>query len=524
MRQISRRGLLLGAGAGVLAIGGGAALGLGLPGSTSTGTLLRSRLPLPEPFTQPLTVPPVLEPVSSTATGDVYAITQQIAHREILPGVRTQIWGYDGELPGPTLRTQRGRTVTVHHRNELPVPAVVHLHGAHAAPEHDGYPTDLILPVDADPADTSPAGGHGHTHGGDITHGERIYEYENNERAGTYWYHDHRMDFTGPAVWRGLAGLHLISDDEERALPLPDGDRDVPLMLMDRAFGADGSLLYPSVDDTLLEQHGVEAPYEAGVLGDVILVNGVPWPFLEVDAVRYRLRILNASNARRYRLRLDPAPEGVAEPFVQIGSDGGLLAAPMTHPFLDLASAERQEVLIDFSDYQVGQIVKLVNDFGEGSTRRVMEFRVTRGARDDSAVPEVLSTIAPLDPAEATVERDLVFRSQAIDGQHGWTINGEPFTVDHIHAAPQQGATEIWNLYGDFHHPVHLHLVHFQVLARGTGGPGRFDHGWKDTLDLRPAEQARIITRFDGHRGKYVFHCHNLEHEDMMMMGNFQVT
>src|SRR5699024_41096 len=176
------------------------------------------------------------------------------------------------------------------------------------------------------------------------------------------------------------------------------------------------------------------------------------------------------------------------------------------------------------SSYRVGQSVRLVNDFGDGATRRVMEFRVARAGRDDSSVPPTLSMIEPLQPADATIERDMVFRSDSIDGHHGWTINGEPFTFDHVHAAPKQGTTEIWNLYGDFHHPVHLHLIHFQVLGRGMAGPGRFDRGWKDTLDLRPAEQARIIARFDGHRGKYVFHCHNHEHEDMMMMGNFEVT
>lgn len=518
MSGVSRRGFMLGTGAAVLAVAGGTALGLGFPGSASTGTLLRSRLPLPDAFTKPLTVPPVLQPISSTTTGDVYQVTQKVAMADILDGVRTEIWGYDGLLPGPTLKTQRGRKVTVQHRNELPVPAVVHLHGGHTTPEHDGYPTDLILPVGVDHHDA------GHGHGGDISHGQRVYEYGNDQRASTLWYHDHRMDFTGPSVWRGLAGLHLISDDEERALPLPDGDRDVPLVIMDRSFAADGSMAYPSVDETLLETPGVEEPYEAGVLGDVILVNGTPWPFLEVDAVRYRLRILNGSNARRYRLRLDPAPGGVSEPFVQVASDGGLLASPITHPHLDLASAERQEVVVDFSAYRVGQTVRLVNDFGDGSTRHVMEFRIARTAVDESSVPDILSVIEPLDPAEATVERDMVFRSQAVNGHHGWTINGQPFAVEHIHAAPQQGTVEIWNLYGDFHHPVHLHLVHFQVLGRGTQGPGRFDHGWKDTLDLRPAEQARIITRFDGNKGKYVFHCHNLEHEDMMMMGNFQVT
>lgn len=519
MSGISRRGFLLGTGAAALALGGGLTMANGV-GSTSTGTLLRSRLPLPEPFTRPLPVPPTLEPTSSDSSGTTYELSQQVSRAELLPGVVTEIWGYEGLFPGPTLRTPRGRPIRVRHRNQLPVPAVVHLHGGRTAPEHDGYPIDLILPE----GQHGSAPGHAGHAGGDVTHGERIYEYGLDQRAATLWYHDHRMDFTGPAVWRGLAGMHVITDEDELSLPLPDGDRELPLVLMDRTFADDGSLAYPSVDETLLQTPGVSAPYEAGVLGDVVLVNGAAWPFFEVEAVRYRFRVLNASNARRYRLRLEPDPPAASTPFVQIGSDGGLLAAPLAHPHVDLAPAERQDLVVDFSAFRVGQRVRLVNDFGTGSTRRVLEFRVTRTAVDESAVPATLSEIESLDPATATVERDMVFQSKAIGNQHGWVINGEPFTVDHSHAAPEAGAVEIWNLYGDFHHPVHLHLVHFQVLGRGTKPPGRFDHGWKDTLDLRPAEQARIITRFDGAKGKYVFHCHNLEHEDMMMMGNFTVV
>ncbi|UNT00802.1 multicopper oxidase domain-containing protein [Streptomyces tubbatahanensis] len=482
----------------------------------STGTVVRSQVPLPEAFRRPLSTPPVLKPVRSGGGTDRYEIVQKEGTAEIIEGVRTRVWGYNGIMPGPTLVSRRGRTTVVEHRNELPVPTVVHLHGGRTPPEHDGYPTDAIMPAGGFP--------HGaHHKEGEITQGSRTYRYEVDQRAATLWYHDHRMDFTGPSVWRGLAGVHLVTDGEERALPLPDGDRDVPLVVMDRAFADDGQFLYPSVDEGLVKTPGVTSPHEAGVMGDVILVNGVPWPSHEVDAVRYRLRLLNASNARRYRLRLDPLPEGGGEPLVQVGSDGGLLARPVAHPYVDMAPAERQDVVVDFSGYRVGQRVRLVNDFGEGSTSRVMEFRIARRAKDESHVPARLSRIEPLDPAGAVRERDMVFQSQSIEGHHGWTINGRPFSVDHVHASPGLGDVEVWNLYGDFHHPIHLHLVHFQVLNRGTGKPGRFDGGWKDTLDLRPAEQARIIMRFDGFRGKYVFHCHNLEHEDMMMMGNFQV-
>ncbi|MEV6232408.1 multicopper oxidase family protein [Saccharopolyspora shandongensis] len=507
--RISRRSLLLGTGAAVLAGGVGVPLGLGIGGSSSTGTLLRSELPLPPPFQRPLVVPPVLKPVRSTAGEDFYEMTQRVADVEILPGVRTQIWGYEGIFPGPTVISRRGRKTIVRHRNELPVPTVVHLHGGRTAPEHDGYPTDLVLPRGWQ---------HHGQHGGDLRVGERTYEYDADQRAATLWYHDHRMDFTAPNVWRGLAGLHLVADDAERVLELPDGDRDVPLMICDRSFAADGSLAYPSVDPELVAPPGVHPPYEAGVLGDVLLVNGIPWPAMEVDAVRYRFRLLNASNARRYRLRLDPPA-----PLVQIGSDGGLLERPVTHQHLDMAPAERFEIVVDFGAYPVGQRVRLVNDFGDGSTGQVMEFRVARTAADPSRVPDRLSEIPRLDPAAAKTVRDVVLQSKAIGQVHGWTINGEPFSPDHDHAEPRFGDVEIWNLYGDFHHPVHLHLVHFQVLGRGNDGPGQFDAGWKDTLDLRPAERAQIITRFDGHRGRYVFHCHNLEHEDMMMMGNFSV-
>jgi spore coat protein A len=514
----TRRGFL-----GILAgTATGAAIGVpllsGLRGSTSTGTVLRSRLPLPHPFTLPLAVPPVLAPARTDATTDYYEITQRAAAAEILPGVPTTIWGYNGTFPGPTIVSRSGRRTVATHRNELPVPVVVHLHGGRTPPEHDGYPTDLLLPAGADAAT---AAHHNHQQpSGTVTQGRRDYVYPLQQRAATLWYHDHRMDFTGASVWRGLAGFHLVHDAEEDALPLPRGDRDLPLMITDRAFAADGSLRYPSLDPTLLTTPGVSEPYGAGVLGDVILVNGVPWPVAEVSAVRYRLRLLNASNARRYRVALDPPPAG-GNGLVQIGTDGGLLARPVGHDAIEIAPAQRYDVVVDFGRYRVGQEVTLVNQFGDGSTARIMRFRVARGGSDDTSVPDRLSEIAPLGQASAVVTRTMRFRHGDVNGMPGWAINGQPFSPDLINARPRLGTTEVWRLVSDFHHPIHLHLAHFQVLSRGIRGPGPYDHGWKDTLDLRPAEEAAIIVRFDGYAGRYVFHCHNLEHEDMAMMGNF---
>ncbi|ASO21247.1 spore coat protein A [Actinoalloteichus hoggarensis] len=512
MTSLTRRNLLRGLGIGAVGAAIGVPLVSGIAGSDSTGLLLSSRLPLPPPFQLPLAIPPVLAPVRTDAAADHYALTQRATTVEILPGVQTEIWGYDGRFPGPTIVSRRGRRTVVRHRNELPVPAVVHLHGGHTPPEHDGYPIDLILPVGM-----SAGPGRG---GAVLAEGERAYDYPLDQRAATLWYHDHRMDFTAPSVWRGLAGFHLVTDEEEDALPLPRGERDLPLMITDRSFAADGTLHYPSLDPTLTGRPGVREPYAGGVLGDVILVNGVPWPLAEVRAARYRLRLLNASNARRYRLALDPPPPGGGG-LVQIGTDAGLLAAPVRHDAVELAPAQRYDVIVDFGRYRPGTEVTLVDEFGADSTASVLRFRVGECLADDTAIPERLSEIVPLNPADAVVTRTLRFQSTRLHGMSGWTVNGRPFHPDEVHAEPRLGNVEIWRLISDFHHPVHLHLSPFQVLSRGTGGPGPYDHGWKDTVDVRPGEEVAIIVRFERYAGRYVFHCHNLEHEDMMMMANF---
>jgi spore coat protein A len=504
---VRRRSLLAVLGAGAVA-GVGVPLAAGWAGSSSTGVLLPSALRLPRPFTRPLPVPRVLAPVRTDGTTDYYAMTQRVADAEILPGVRTPIWGYDGTFPGPTIVSRSGRRTVVNHRNELPVPVVVHLHGGRTRPEHDGYPIDLVLPV----------GGWsgGHAHHGQVSLGQRDYEYPMDQRAATLWYHDHRMDYTGPAVWRGLAGFHLVRDDEEDALPLPRGDRDLPLMICDRSFAADGALRYPSLPD----RPGVEEKYSPGVLGDVIVVNGVAWPVAEVRAARYRLRLVNTANARRFRLALDPPPAG-GNGFTQIGADGGLLDRPIARDAVEIAPGQRSDVVVDFARYRPGQVVTVVNEFGAGSTRPVLRFIVGAPAGDDSRVPERLSTMDHLDPARAAATRTFDFRRATIDGRTGWTVNGKPFDPGYAAATPRLGDVEVWRLRSDFHHPIHLHLVQFRVISRNGRAPGPFDAGWLDTVDLRPAEEVQVVTRFTGYPGRYVVHCHNLEHEDMAMMANF---
>ena len=516
--RLSRRRFLVGtlgglAGAAVLG-----AAGCGRNASTDqTAQLLSSTAPLPERFSVPFAVPQVKQPIARTAEATTYEIVQRTATLDILPGLPTEVFGYDGLLPGPTIRARRGERVTITHRNELPVPTVVHLHGGHTPSESDGYPTDLVLPT------SGPHHGAVHRHpGGVVTTGSRAYHYPNDQRAATLWYHDHRMDFTGPQVWRGLAGLYVITDDVEDSLELPSGDHDLPLMIMDRCFDTSGRFRYPSLDPELMDPPGLFGAYDAGMLGDVILVNGRPWPELAVDATRYRFRLINASNARRYRLALDPPPpEGPA--FVQIGSDGGLLDAPRDQQAIQLAPAERFDVIVDFAGYPIGTTVTLTNALGVGSTDAVMRFRVVRRARDDSHVPGRLAELEPLVPrAGATVREWHFARGTATTAP--WVINGLPFDPQRMDAAPKLGDVEIWRFSSDLHHSVHVHLDPFQVRRRGDRGPGPWDHGWKDTVDLAPLEQVEVSVRFTDHLGRFLLHCHNLEHEDMMMMSAFQTV
>ena len=539
----SRRTLLKAATATGLAAAGLGAGGCGALTREVSGEQLHSRARLPAPFRVPLPVPVTATPTRGPDGGDHYELVQRAARTEILPGLRTEVWGYDGRFPGTTLVGRSGRTTTVRVRNELPVPTSTHLHGGVQAPESDGSPLDLVLPPGyASGADASAHGGHGphgshggqagnqqaghmRTRPGDWTYssGAKTYTYPLGQPAATLWYHDHRMDFSAPQVWRGLAGLFLVHDDVEDALPLPRGEKDIPLMICDRAFEEDGALRYPSLDPSLTGEPGVEDAYMEGVTGDVVLVNGAPWPELEVSGSRYRFRILNASNARRYRLALEPGPrEGTA--FVQVGSDAGLLRRPVTHDTLPVAPGERFDVVVDFAAYPVGSTVTLVNTLGTGGTRSVMRFRIVRRERETSRVPERLAGVAAARAERAVAERRFDFRLTSGSGGELWTVNGRPFDSARVLARPRLGTVERWRFSSDFHHPVHLHLAHFLVVARGGGAPLPSDAGWKDTVDVRPYEVVEVLVRFRGHRGRYMVHCHNLEHEDMAMMANYEVV
>ena len=441
-------------------------------------------------FELPLNIPPVAQPSGTDAAGrPIYEIVQQNASVEIIPGLQTEILGYQGMTPGPTIKVDANQEVIVRQINNTNVRTTTHLHGGHMPAGFDGHPVDYVNPGSS-----------------------KDYYYTNKQVPATLWYHDHTNDFTGDQVYAGLAGFYLMDDDYERSLGLPSGDREVAIVIQDRTFAADGSLVY---NDNLM-----------GELGDTILVNGTPYPYFEVDAARYRIRILNGSNARSYNLVLSNGAS-----FVQIGSDGGLLEAPVVRNSINIAPAERVDVIIDFGTASVGEQIVLQNTAGTGSTAQIMRFDVARAADDPSVIPQVLRPIERLDPAAAVQTRQWVFGM--VGGPKPWVINGLPYEENRVDAFPRVGTTEIWELTNrtGMMHPVHIHDIMWQILDINGRPPAPEDAGWKDTFKVPPMGTVRVIGRFDDYVGDpneittaYMMHCHILEHEDHSMMTQFIVV
>jgi FtsP/CotA-like multicopper oxidase with cupredoxin domain len=315
--------------------------------------------------------------------------------------------------------------------------------------------------------------------------------------------------------------MYVVEDDAEAALGLPSGEFDVPLVIMNRQFTASGQLLYPDGN-------------KFGATGDVLLVNGAPWPRMEVARRKYRFRVLNASNSDSYTLALSDG-----QPLVQIATEGGLLPAPLSINNLPLGMGERAEVVIDFNAYAVGSQVVLQNAGGAAAggaagSSEIMRFDVVRNAQDDSRVPSALSATQPLREADAARSRTFTFEeTQVADGPvYAWTINGQTFDPDRVDALPDLNDVEVWTFKNvpfpgvpfQVAHPVHVHLVNFLILDRDGQPPALHESGWKDTVVVRPNEQVRVIMRFEGYRGRYLIHCHNLEHEDHAMMARFDVA
>lgn len=492
-------------------------------------------------FVDELPIPAVLSPKGRAARATYYEVEMKEAFHKFHDAFPlTRIWGYEGMYPGPTIEAFRNRPVCVKWMNKLPtshflpldhtlhgvidtseVRTTVHLHGANVSPESDGHP-DSWYTRDYEVRGKS--------------FKKPIYRYKNNQQAATLWYHDHAVGITRLNVYAGLLGMYIIRDTLEPRLELPCGDYEIPVIIQDKSFNSDGSLFYPSDPPFPV---AVSPSVVPAFIGNTIVVNGKVWPHLKVEPRKYRFRLLNASNTRTYVLRLSNDL-----PFYQIGSDGGLLGSPVQLDTLTLAPAERADIIIDFSKSRRRNIV-LMNDDVDPNTSVVMQFRIVLPlkSRDTSKIPEVLYPVHPIKKELAEVDRYININGETDQYGRPMLLLENRMWQEPILEKPQLNTIEIWNFVNltDFMHPIHVHLVQFQVLDRipfdvdeykATGEivytgdaiePDDNEKGWKDVVRANAGEITRIIAHFNDFPGDYVLHCHILEHEDHDMMRPFKV-
>lgn len=451
---------------------------------------------------------PLFRPPERDATVErLVAVSGRAA---LAPGLEATVWTVSEGAPQPsgtTLRLRTGDRVGLTFANRLAEPTILHWHGLSVPEAADGHPRLAIA-----------AGA------------QYRYDFPVVNRAGTYWYHAHPHHRTGIQVYRGMAGLLLVGDEAEDRLDLPSGEREIPLLIHDRRRDDAGEYLFDPVMHDRME----------GWFGDSLYANGIPRPTVAVDAALHRVRVVNASGARIVRLSLSNGA-----PMTLIGSDGGLLPAPQVVVHVDLATGERADLLVDLSTTAVGGRVVLRSEaftipggmaMGRGMGRimaggapqgaalDLLEFEVRRAVRERPWVAPPFPAITRRDPATADRVREFRFESAMM--RH--SINGLVFEQDRMDITVPFGSTEIWRFINEspFPHPVHLHEVQFQVVAR-RGGRNRvlpWESGWKDTVLVYPGETVEVIATFDRHRGRYLMHCHNLMHEDMGMMLNYEIA
>ena len=485
----------------------------------------------------------ILRPKHTNYNTPYYEVKMEEFHQKLHRDLKsTRLWGYNSQFPGPTIEVNQGEPIEVLWMNELPkrhflpvdksihhvaehpeVRTVTHLHGSETQSDNDGYPEAWFT---RNFEEVGPF------------FERSVYQYPNHQRATTLWYHDHAMGITRLNMYAGLAGLYIIRDKQEKALNLPKDDYEIPLVIQDRTFNDDGSLFYPSEPDPpdpALPDPSI-VPF---FLGDTILVNGKVWPYMEVEPRKYRFRVLNASNTRAYQLYLDSE-----QPFYQIGTDGGLMSKTVKVNKLPMEPAERVDLILDFSNLE-GETIHLKNELGpdadpEDETNDVMQFKVNLplSEKDTTDIPHFLSHIPTLRDNRITNIRSLKLLGSTDEYDRPLLLLDNKKWSDPVTENPILGATEIWsfmNLTG-FTHPIHIHLIQFQILDRRpfdldlyneqgdiifTGAatpPAPYERGWKDTVAAPSAQITRIIVHFTPFTGRYVWHCHILEHEDYDMM------
>lgn len=502
----------------------------------------------------------------SDAVPDLEVLLRAVEREvSVLPGSPTRVWSYQGEviqgdaaslqiIPdsylGPIFRVNQGQHVRIHFMNELPEESIVHWHGLLLPEAMDAHPRYAIAP--------------GETY---------TYDFRVANRAGTYWYHPHPHGSTATQVYSGLAGLFIVSDDEEAAAGLPDDGYDVPLVFQDRSFDSDNQFVY--ITGGMMTQMMTEM---MGFLGDVILVNGKPEFQFDVETRAYRLRLLNGSNFRILKFGWEDGT-----PLTVIGTDGGLLERPVERPYVTLSPGERVELWADFGQYPVDSqlLLKSLSFTGvemggtmmgdmempetttlpHGEETTVLKVNVTQESNETRSLPTHLSTFERYAVSDA-VNADSPRTFEIAMTNEAWSLNKRTFEMDAVadDEIVQANTLEVWefvNVVNDgqmggmaghnmghmgggdgltedqMAHPMHIHGVQFQVLERTvddsfregweTVSAGYVDEGWKDTVLLMPGERVKLAMRFGSDQGLFVFHCHNLEHEDLGLMRNYRV-
>jgi FtsP/CotA-like multicopper oxidase with cupredoxin domain len=483
-------------------------------------------------------------------------LKQEVARIPIFKGERTRVWkvfgkvlkgpqgavqNLSGTYLAPTIHLQKGQKVRIYLKNNLPAESILHWHGLHVPADMDGNPKYAI--------------NEGETY---------VYEFEIMNRAGTYWYHAHTHSVTAKQVYSGLAGLFIVSDAEEQALGLPSGEFDVPIVIQDRSFDDQNQLAY----------HNNMMQRMQGFLGEQILINGQPDFVLPVSSRAYRLRLLNGSNSRIYKLAWDDGA-----PVTVIGNDGGLLAAPEQFPYVMLAPAERLELWVDFSGRSIGTELTMRSMsfaaarhggmMGGGMMRGgmmgrrmggrgmmgaralplggeypVLKIKVVKQARDNDSLPKRLTPITPLalkDAANAGNPRSIRLSMRHMSA----LLNGRSYKMNDVRKDEMIPVNTLQliefdnGFHGGMHgmmsmpHPMHLHGEQFQIVKREvssraksnyrTVAAGLIDKGWKDTVLVMPGEKVTVLKPFNDFTGLFMYHCHNLEHEDMGMMRDFLI-
>lgn len=477
-------------------------------------------------------------------------LTAHESNVPILPGNKTKVWKYSGSVIkgrkdslqilddnylGPIFRVNKGEKIRVIFKNEVDEISIIHWHGLHVPAEMDGHPKYVIEKGE-----------------------EYVYEFEVKNRAGTYWFHPHPHELTGPQVYSGLAGLFIISDNEEKKLNLPSGNADIPIIIQDRTFDNDNQLVY--LDSPMGRM--------TGFLGDDIIVNGKKNFSLNLDTKAYRMRLLNGSNSRIYKLALSDGT-----PFTVIGTDGGLLERPVQKEYLTFGPAERFDLIVDLSNKEPGESVNIVslpfpstfsgrsnmggmmrgrmgrnNDVQDmGSRLNLFSINIKNKVSGKFNIPSKLSTMEKTDPKNAVNYNDPRKFVFGMGGHMRWTINNKTFEMTEVAdwEKVKLNTSEVWEFVNggggrgmmggmmQMPHPVHIHGLQFNIIERindgafdetlGSFKDGFVDEGWKDSFLLLPGTRVKVLLRFEDFTGMYLYHCHNLEHEDMGMMRNYLI-